>query len=179
VSAAAALPSPWFTWHAHYLRVPGARALDLACGRGRHALAAALCGAQVTAADHDAEALAFLRRRAAELRAGVTVRDVDLAAPWPAFGTYDCVMVFNYLDRARMRDILDCVAPGGVLVMETFLRAQRTLGWGPSSDAHLLAPGELAELVRPFEIVHGREVMEPVGGEQWRAVAGIVARRPR
>ncbi|HQR17290.1 MAG TPA: 50S ribosomal protein L11 methyltransferase, partial [Gemmatimonadales bacterium] len=50
------LPSTWFTWHNHLVR-PGMRVLDLACGDGRHSLAAAALGAAVTAWDHDAAAL--------------------------------------------------------------------------------------------------------------------------
>ncbi len=37
----------------------------------------------------------------------------------------DAVLVFNYLDRASMPRILQLVAPGGLLMMETFLEAQR------------------------------------------------------
>jgi hypothetical protein len=73
--------------------------------------------------------------------------------------------------------VIACVARGGVLIMETFLRAQRDLGWGPAGAEHLLEPGELTQLVRPLEVVHGREVLEPVDAERWRAVASVVARR--
>jgi len=83
--------------------------------------------------------------------------------------------VFNYLDRAKMPRILDLVEPGGLLMMETFLRAQRELGWGPTADEHLLRPGELARLVAPLTIVHGREVIEAVDAERWRAVASVLA----
>jgi len=76
-----------------------------------------------------------------------------------------------------MTDILACVAPGGVLIMETFLDAQRELGWGPQNGDHLLRPGELGQLVKPLDVLHGREVLEPVDAERWRAVASIVARR--
>ena len=41
-------PSTWFLWHAHRLG-PGTRVLDLACGEGRHSLAAAAHGRQVVA----------------------------------------------------------------------------------------------------------------------------------
>jgi hypothetical protein len=85
--------------------------------------------------------------------------------------------MFNYLDRARMPEIRDLVAPGGLLMMETFLTAQRELGWGPASDDHLLRPGELASLVQPLRILHGREALEPVDPERWRAVASVVAVR--
>ena len=67
------------------------------------------------------------------------------------------------------------VAPGGLLIMESFLTGQRELGWGPTSDDHLLRPGELAGLVAPLTIVHGREVLEAIDAERWRAVASVLA----
>ena len=169
-------PSTWFFWQAHFLH-PGARVLDLACGEGRHALAAAALGAQVVAVDRDTEKLASARELAAARGLSVAFECADLEGQWPAFGSFDAVLTFNYLDRARMPEVVACVGPGGVLIMETFLEAQQELGWGPSNPAHLLRPGELSQLVRPLDVVHGREVLEPVDAERWRAVASVVARR--
>ena len=170
-------PSPWFFWHERRIR-SGARVIDLACGEGRHSLAAAALGAHVVAVDRDEQALET-GRQAAD-RHGLTVewRQVDLEADWPEFGRFEAVLLFNYLDRARMPAVRDLLTPGGVLVMETFLSAQRELGWGPTDPAHLLEPGELASLAAPLEIIHGREVLEPLEGNRWRAVASIVAVRP-
>ena len=82
--------------------------------------------------------------------------------------------MFNYLDRPRFPRAREVVRPGGLLIMESFLTTQREQGWGPTADAHLLLPGELAAWSRPFEIVHGREVAEPVDTERWRHVASVV-----
>lgn len=78
-----------------------------------------------------------------------------------------------------MPKILRLVASGGRLMMETFLEAQREAGWGPTSERHLLHPGELGRLVAPLAIEHGREVFETVDAERWRAVASIVAVRSK
>ena len=169
-------PSTWFFWQAHFIR-QGGRVLDLACGEGRHSLAAAALGANVLGVDRDAEQLAAARDAAGAKGLKAEFREVDLEAPWPEFGEFDVLLMFNYLDRRRMADVLACVAPGGVLIMETFLDAQRELGWGPQNGEHLLHPGELGQLVRPLEVVHGREVLEPVDAERWRAVASVVAQR--
>lgn len=169
-------PSTWFYWQAHFIR-PGARVLDLACGEGRHGLAAAALGGTVVGVDKDAERLATARDIAASRGLTAEFREVDLEAGWPRFGEFDVVLLFNYLDRRRIADVLSCVGPDGVLIMETFLDAQRELGWGPQNGDHLLRPGELAQLVKPLEVLHGREVLEPVDAERWRAVASIVARR--
>lgn len=74
-----------------------------------------------------------------------------------------------------MPRIIQLIAPGGFLMMETFLEAQREAGWGPTSSAHLLQPGELKRLVAPLTVEHGREVLESVDAEHWRAVASVVA----
>jgi 2-polyprenyl-3-methyl-5-hydroxy-6-metoxy-1,4-benzoquinol methylase len=170
--------STWFLWHAHRIR-PGARVLDLACGEGRHSLAAAKLGHQVVALDRNGPKLGRAGERAASAGVAIDWREVELEGEWPELGTFDAVLVFNYLDRASMQRILGLVAPGGLLMMETFLEAQREAGWGPTSDSHLLRPGELARLVAPLTVVHGREAVEPVDSGRWRAVASIIARNSK
>ncbi|CAN5866179.1 hypothetical protein BH24GEM1_BH24GEM1_11460 [soil metagenome] len=167
-------PSTWFLWHSHRLG-PGTRVLDLACGEGRHSLAAAALGARVSAVDRDGARLAAARERAEAQGLDIDWVTADLDQPWPELGTFGAVLVFNYLDRARMPRIIEPIEPGGFLMMETFLSTQRELGWGPTSDDHLLRPGELARLVAPLEVVHGREVLEAVDAERWRAVASVLA----
>jgi SAM-dependent methyltransferase len=151
------------------------RVLDLACGEGRHSLAAAALGARVTALDRDEERLATARELAQERGLEVEWHVADLDGPWPELDGFEGVLVFNYLDRARMPELTARLAPGGFLMMETYLTAQRELGWGPTSDDHLLRPGELAGLVAPLTIVHGREVLEAIDAERWRAVASVLA----
>jgi 2-polyprenyl-3-methyl-5-hydroxy-6-metoxy-1,4-benzoquinol methylase len=169
-------PSTWFVWHTHLIG-PGTKVLDLACGAGRHSLAAAALGATVIGVDRDPAKLELARERAAAARLTVEWRQLDLEGPWPELGSFDAVLVFNYLDRASMPRIRGLVAPGGRLIMETFLEAQREAGWGPTSERHLLRPGELARLVAPLKVLHGREVFETVDAERWRAVASVIAVR--
>jgi 2-polyprenyl-3-methyl-5-hydroxy-6-metoxy-1,4-benzoquinol methylase len=167
-------PSTWFLWHGHRIG-PGARVLDLACGEGRHSLAAAARGARVTAIDRDEVRLAAARERAEAQGLAIDWIAADLEEPWPELGAFDAVLVFNYLDRAQTPQMIELVEPGGLLMMETFLSTQRELGWGPTSDDHLLHPGELTSLVAPLMVLHGREVVEAVDAERWRAVASVLA----
>jgi tellurite methyltransferase len=167
-------PSTWFLWHAHWIQ-PGSRVIDLACGRGRHSLAAAERGARVVGIDSDPVKLAAASQQATAKGLTIEWQELDLAGAWPPLGSFDAVLVFNYLDRASMPRILQLVAPGGLLIMETFLEAQREAGWGPTSQKHLLRPGELARLVAPLTVIHGREALEPIDSERWRAVASVIA----
>src|SRR5580692_10932192 len=75
---------------------PG-RALDLACGAGRHAIWLYENGWQVTAVDRDAEAIARLR---ADYPA-IDARVIDLELfPFPiATGGYDLVVCWLYFQR--------------------------------------------------------------------------------
>ncbi len=168
-------PSDWFRAYQHLIR-PGSRVLDLACGTGRHSLAAADLGATVLAVDRDPTRLTEARRRAQRDGARITWLELDLEQPWPDFGVFDVVLVFHYLDRARMAQVIGAVAPGGTLLLETFLEAQRGQGWGPTSEKHLLRPMELIPLVRPLELVQAREVFQPVDAERWAWVGSAMAR---
>ena len=170
------LPSTWFLWHAELIG-PGMRILDVACGKGRHAMAAAARGAEVLAVDSDAERLKAAEKTAKKAQLQIDWRIADLQQDLPD-GPFDMVMVFNYLDRSRMSKFLEMVRPGGYFLAETFLEQQRELGWGPTDDEHLLRPGELWSLVEPFEIVLARDVLEVLDGRPM-AVASVLARRPQ
>lgn len=170
------VPSTWFVWHAGII-APGMRVLDVACGRGRHAIAAAARGAEVVALDADVEQLQAAEKTARKVGVPVEWQQADLEHdPLPP-GLFDLVMVFNYLDRTRMPQMLAAVRPGGYFMAEAFLEQQRELGWGPTSDEHLLRQGELWSLVEPFEIILARDVLEVLDGRPM-AVASILARCP-
>lgn len=173
MSAPPEQPSAWFTWHAAVIGT-GSRVLDVACGRGRHAIAAAARGAAVVAVDADPDRVDAGRRAARNLPIEWVCADLTVFPLPPQ--TFDVVMVFNYLDRARMPELREAVRPGGHLLCETFLEAQREHGWGPSSSDHLLKPGELIRLAEPFEILLAREALDFVGGRPM-AVASVLAKR--
>ena len=150
------------------------RVLDLACGPGRHALLAAESGAEVVAVDSDAGSIAVLEREAQRRHLSIKCLHMDLRTSKIAPASFDVVLLFDYLDRERFPDFRAAVKPGGFLLAETFLTAQRHQGWGPQSDDHLLQPGELIRLVDPFEVVLAREVIEMIDGRP-AAIASVLA----
>lgn len=81
--------------------------------------------------------------------AGVDAMAADLEAElWPLVGmSFAGIVVTNYLWRPRFDDLLALLAPGGVLIYETFMRGNEAYG-KPSRPEFLLEPGELRDLIR-------------------------------
>jgi len=133
-------PLPWIVQWAG-LVTPGATVLDLAAGRGRHALFFAERGHTVVAVDRDTSRLPDhpnIEPLAADLEDG---------SPWPLSRRFGAVVVTNYLHRPLMPALLDAVEPGGVLLYQTFMEGNERFG-RPTNPTHLLRDGELLELVR-------------------------------
>jgi SAM-dependent methyltransferase len=176
----------------HLLPTAGA-ALDVACGRGRHALWLAALGFRVVAIDRDDAALQDLvaetRRRGVHARvldpAGLVPMpdpnvpslvaaavDLETGARVLPIGAFDVIVAVHYLHRPLFPQLIDALRPGGVLVYETFTTAQAARG-KPTNPDFLLRPGELLQLIRPLSVLASRE-----GEFDGRDVASVVARKP-
>jgi rhodanese-related sulfurtransferase len=166
-------PSPWLLSNAS-LAPRGAKTLDVACGRGRHALLLAGAGYPVRAVDRDAAHVAWLGALGRRLQLPLDAAVVDLEAPGADLGAeeWELVLVFNYLHRPLFPALVRSLKPGGVLLYETYTREQAKRG-KPTNPDHLLEPGELPRLVASLEVVRERE-----GDYEGRAVASVAARRP-
>jgi SAM-dependent methyltransferase len=165
-------PASWLTRHEHLLLVTG-EALDVACGRGRHALWLAARGLSVQAVDRNPVAIAELDAvaRRGDLPVHARVLDLESGAPEIMPRTFDLVVVIHYLHRPLFPALIASLRPGGMLVYETFTRAQAARG-KPTNPAFLLEPGELGRLVAPLDVVAQRE-----GTFDDRDVASVVAIR--
>jgi len=165
---AVAPPSDWIVrWTP--LLPPGARVLDVACGHGRHVHWLARAGHSVTALDRDPALLAPLAGVAHTL-----VADLEVA-PWPLPDRrFDAVIVTNYLWRALFPALKAAVAPGGLLIYETFAQAHAALG-RPRRPEFLLQPGELLSILRDSE---GAHTTVPAPSEKWHVIAFEEGRLP-
>jgi rhodanese-related sulfurtransferase len=168
---AVAGPSSWLLECAELLPPGRGRALDVACGRGRHALLLAAAGFEVHAVDRDEAALSALDAAARRLGLPVTVEALDLEAGGASLGAgaYALVTVFHYLHRPLLPAIAAAMAEGALLLYETFTVDQAAVGH-PKNPAFLLGHGELARLVSPLEVVRERD-----GMHEGRHVAGVAA----
>ena len=73
--------------------------------------------------------------------------------PWPFPDlTFDAVVVTHYLWRALLPTLLTSLAPGGVLLYETFTSGNETVG-KPSRADFLLQPGELLSVCQGLRVV--------------------------
>lgn len=161
---------------------PG-RALDLACGEGRHAIALAELGWSVTGVDFSEVAIARARKRAAEANVDVDFRRDDLLAFEPEAGTYDLVVViFLQLPAVERRRVLEraanAVAPGGtfLLVGHDTSNASEGVG-GPSDVSVLYTPDEIAGELPGLEIEKAERVLRPVANEERPAIDALVRAR--
>lgn len=164
-------PSAWLVTYAD--RLPTGRALDVATGEGRNALFLARRGFEVTGVDRSPTALRTARARAREEGLELELHLADLEACKLPAGPFDVVVVMRYLQRSLFEPLGRALAPGGVLLYESFTRDY--LKYGPRNPEHLLRPGELREAFRDLEILAFRETEDP---ERREARASLLARRP-
>ena len=168
--------------------LPLGPALDLACGTGRHTLMLASRHQPVTAVDSSAVALEILERharhahctvtrvqraaQAAKRRHGIQLWQADLEEanlPTQAFSLVLCV---NYLQRSLFPQIERALVPGGMLLFETYTKAQLDFPGGPRNPNYLL---ELGELRTAFPALRGLFYRELRAG---KGIASLIAQKP-
>ena len=124
--------------------IPPGEVLDLACGSGRHARLLAALGHPVLAVDRDEAALASARGAGIE----TLCFDLERGEPWPfAPRRFAGIVVTNYLHRPLFPGLLESIAPGGMLIYETFAAGNERFG-RPARAEFLLGRGELLDLLR-------------------------------
>ncbi len=165
-------PSPLLLEEEHRLPRVG-RALDVAGGRGRHALWLAERGLHATLVDASAVALELAQteatRRGLSLR--TELRDLE-ASPTLPLGPWDLVIWTNYLNRPLLRGVSEVMAPGGLLLLAHPTR--RNLQRNPRPSARfLLEAGELPDVLVGMELLRHEEGWTEGG----RHEAWVVARR--
>lgn len=168
-----AAPSPLFSEVISGL--PRGRALDLACGAGRHTLALARLGWEVVAVDGASVAIEMLRGRLSAGEAGrveTIVADLERGQYAPEPGSFDLVCVFHYLHRELFPALRAAVRPGGHAALAIHVAA--------AASSKLLAPGELRGLFPGWEAIVDREREHQLGAgdRHHHATAELVVRRP-
>jgi len=168
--------------------LPAGRALDVACGLGRHSLLLAARGQHVTAVDFSSVALDILEVRARgahvpvrrsnglqeagrHLRGGLELTQVDLEHATLPERRFDLILCVQYLQRSLLPQMACALRPGGVLLMETFTRAQLDFAGGPRNPNYLLETGELREAFPELCVLFYRELRAGQG------IASLLAKK--
>jgi SAM-dependent methyltransferase len=156
---------------------PG-RALDLACGPGRHAIFLAERGWRVTAVDASRVGIELLKKnaRACGVRVDARVADLERHEFEIEREAYDLIGCFYYLQRDLFPRIRAGVTAGGVVIAAIHI-ADDSPDAHPMNEDYLLQSGELRAEFRDWEIMHDYEGPSTEGGHR-RRTAEIVARKP-
>jgi SAM-dependent methyltransferase len=169
--------------------LPTGPALDIACGTGRHALLLAARGQHVSAVDFSSVALDILEVRARSMHAparrskslkvsnglshgGLDLIQADLERIRLPECCYDLILCVQYLQRSLFPQMARALRPEGVLLFETYTRAQLEFPAGPRNPAYLLECGELREAFPELCVLFYRELRAGQG------IASLVAKKP-
>jgi len=135
------------------------RALDLACGPGHNSIWLAQYGWDVDGVDISAEGLSQAEHLATETDTVVNWIEADLDDWQPKPDSYDLAIVFRFLDRMTVPQIVNVgLRSGGWLIYETFSAGELDrANTHIRNPAFTLSPGELRLLFTDFELVNFRE----------------------
>ena len=179
---------------------PAKRVLDLGCGVGRHALAYARLGLEVTAVDMAQSGISELRRSAAAENLEITTMIAAMTELPFADHTFDHVLSFNVIYHgdplivgAAVREIARVLKPGGTYQGTMLSKRNAKYGKGEEiapntfvedavepEDSDKIHPhyycnaAELVELFSDFELLSliDREHVKP-GSWHWHMLAEL------
>lgn len=165
-------PAAFLKDHLHLLS--SGRVLDIAMGEGRNAVFLAQRHFPVDGVDISEVALRKAKRLARENRVNITPVLADLTRYRIKPESYSVIINFDYLQRNLIPQIKSGLRHHGVLVFENYTVAQLTNPNGQYLHRDtLLAPGELREMFKGFEVLYYRE-----SNNGLEAKAQLVARKP-
>jgi len=158
--------------------------LDLGCGLGNLALAAAARGAHVTAYDACENAVEDLAARAIASGLDLWVKAVDLKG-WRPDETYDavnCIGLLMFFARADalagLLAVRDAVRPGGVAVVNALIEGTTFLAMFDPEAYCLFALDEIAAPFAGWEVLHDSVEEFAAPGGKLKRFRTFIARRP-
>ncbi len=173
-SHAGSPPDPFLEQLEEYssLFLPSRRALDVACGAGRHAVWLAERGWHVTGCDISLVGLQKARKLAQERAVRLDLVCLDLETLCLPVERFDLVLCFFYLQRNLFEPLQRALRPGGLIVYKTYTTDQSCFPGGPTHPLHLLQPQELLAQFQHFRVLLYQETL--LG----RGVVQLIAQKP-
>jgi len=156
--------------------IPVGKALDVASGAGRNAIYLAQAGFQVDAIDISHVGLQQTAQKAAAKRLEVNCIEHDLDEPYAFARNYDLIVVLWYVNLELIRQLCDCLVPGGFLICEEHLYCEQEV-IGPGNPNFRVAPGALREAVSSLNLLLYEESITAIAEGGQVASARVVAQK--
>ena len=153
-------------------KAPLGRALDIACGNGRHAFYLASLGFEVDAVDISDVAVTRLLGKEK-----IHPKEVDLDEWNIPQARYTLIVKVYYLNRRLFEQIKRALLPGGLFIAETFVEHPDNER-EPSNPAFRLKEGELKAAFEDFDILHYEEYWDKDYLGFKTKKAALAARKP-
>ena len=159
--------------------------LDLGCGLGNLALAAAERGCRVTALDSSSTAIADLARRARERGVALEAHSADLRHYVPA-RDYDCVVSIGLLmffacgdARRLLARMREAVRPGGLAAVNVLVEGTTYMEMFDPDAYCLFGRNELGDAFAGWEVLLSRHEDFPAPGNMLKRFHTLAARAPQ
>lgn len=169
--------------------LPRGPALDVACGTGRHTLLLASRRQRVTAVDWSGAGLDILESQARaarfpiqhvqteekigkSLHFGIDLVHADLETLTLPENSFVLIVCVQFLQRSLFPQFVRTLLPGGMLLFETYTKAQLDFAGGPRNPAYLLEAGELRNAFPELRTIFYRELRAGQG------IASLVGQKP-
>jgi SAM-dependent methyltransferase len=138
-------------------------ALDLAGGMGRHAIFLAGKGWRVRLIDIAEAGLVNARKNAGSLAGQIEFGVEDLTRFKASDTSYDLVMIFFFLERGILGELVNALKPGGLLIYKSYTRDQMKFSGGPTNPEYLFETNELLHSFPQLRVLHYVEVIRDCG----------------
>ena len=147
-------------------------ALDLACGTGRNTHFLEEMGFKVDAIDLSDYALSQIKDVASIVKIETDLDQYNLEKD-----SYDLILNCNYLNRRLMKQMINSLRDGGLLIFETFIQAHEKPEQGSMNPNYLLEQNELLQTFIDLEIIFYEEKEGVNQRGEKNKTASLVARK--
>jgi SAM-dependent methyltransferase len=130
-----------------------------------------LLEARARAAHIPIRRISKVEKNGKRLSSGVDLLQADLEKFTLPENAFDVVLCIHYLQRSLYSQIQRVLRPRGILVFETYTRAQLEFAGGPRNPEYLLDPGELRNAFPELRVIFYRELRAGQG------IASLVAQK--
>ena len=158
--------------------------LDLGCGLGNLAFAAARQGARVTALDACGNAVEDLARRALESDLPVWVRQADLVGwrPEEQWDSVACIGLLMFFGREHalrgLEAVREAVKPGGIAIVNALVEGTTFMKMFDGDNYHLFTREELRDAFEGWDVLEDREDGFDAPENTVKRFRTVIARRP-